>query len=103
MLCPAGSVNARDQPLMVVVAVLVMVMVAVSPVFHALTVSVTRHVPLGGGGLLAGGGLDGGLLEGGRELAGVVGGAPVSPKNAIANAAIPLCGRLCPAPATLIA
>src|ERR1044071_4609799 len=102
MLCPAGSVNARDHPLMVVVPALVMVMFAVSPVFHALTVSVTRHVPFDGGGLLAGGGLDGGLLEGGRELAGVVGVSPISPKNAIAYAALPLRGRLWPAPATAV-
>src|SRR3954467_2570885 len=53
-------VNTRDQPLIVVVPVLVMVMFAVSPVFHALITSDTRHAT----GVLEAGGDDGGADEG---------------------------------------
>ena len=37
MVCPAGRVKTRFQPLMAVLPVLVIVMLLVRPVFHALT------------------------------------------------------------------
>src|SRR5690349_4439961 len=52
MVCPPGRVKTSDQPLTAVVPVLVMVMLDVRPVFQALTVSATRHVPVPDGGLL---------------------------------------------------
>src|SRR4051794_31787825 len=106
MVWPPGSVKTSDHPLIAELAVLVRVMLSVRPVFHALTVSVTRQAPVETGGL-EGGALEGGALEGeavgeaGGELVGV---EPVSrPKNAMAAAAMPLCGRLCPAPWMLYA
>jgi hypothetical protein len=38
MVCPDGRVNRSDQPLVGAVPVLAIVMVAVSPMFHGLTV-----------------------------------------------------------------
>src|SRR5690349_15246731 len=50
MVCPLGSVNTSDHPLIAVVPVLVMVSSEVRPVFQALTVSVTRQAPGSGSG-----------------------------------------------------
>ncbi|MGC0398097.1 hypothetical protein RKD27_000741 [Streptomyces sp. SAI-126] len=50
MAWPPGRVKASDQPSIAVVPVFVMVMVEVSPEFHALTLSVTRQVPVPGEG-----------------------------------------------------
>src|SRR4051794_10264347 len=55
MLCPPGRGKRRDHPLIAVLLVLVMVILEVSPVFHALMASVTWQAPPGGG--LLGGGL----------------------------------------------
>ena len=44
-VCPEARVNESDHPLTAAVPVLVMVMFCVSPVFHALTMSETAHVP----------------------------------------------------------
>jgi hypothetical protein len=76
MVWPLGSVKARDQPLTAFVPVLVMVRVEVSPVFQALTVSLTRQLPAAGGRV---GGLDdGGADVGGGEEGGIdVGGGEV--------------------------
>src|SRR3954447_20400089 len=112
MLCPAGSVNVSDQPLIGVLPVLAMVIDEVSPVFQALTVSVTRHAPAGGGlvggGLVGGGLVGGGLVGGGLVGGGLVGGAlvggalvggglvgpvPSRPKKEIAICACPLSGK----------
>ena len=48
MVCPPGRVKARDQPLIAVLPVLVMVRFSVRPVFHALTAAATRHAPVAG-------------------------------------------------------
>src|SRR3954462_7727545 len=98
MVCPVGRVKTSDQPLTTAAPVLVTVRFSVRPVFHAFTVAATRHAPVGGGGLE--GGLDGGL-EGGVEVGG--GAPPVRTKNEIAYAAMPVAGRLCPAPWMLYA
>src|SRR5689334_12653041 len=101
MLWPPGSVKTSDQPLTAVVPVLVMVMFAVRPVFQALIVSETRHAPVAGG---VDGGVEGGLdggVDGGVE--GGVDGGVVRPKKAMAAAAMPVLGRLCPAPWMLYA
>src|SRR4051812_23185810 len=109
MAWPPGRVNARDQPLIAAAPVLAMVRLSVRPLFQALTVSVTRHVPESGGvvGEVVGGVVGevvGGVV--GEVVGGVVGGVvvpPLRPKNAIAYAAMPLDGRLCPAPWMLYA
>src|SRR5690349_23441150 len=62
MVCPPGRVNTRDHPLIVPLPVLVMLMASVSPVFQALTVTVTRHELPPAGGVDAGGFDDGALL-----------------------------------------
>src|SRR3982750_427230 len=71
MVCPAGSVKVSDQPLIAAVPVLAMVRSAVSPVFHALTLLVTRQAPAGGS---PGTEVDGTGV--GSEVAGVVGVVP---------------------------
>jgi hypothetical protein len=89
--------------------VLVIVMFAARPVFQALTVALTRQLPLDplGGVVVAGGTVVGhvvGWVVGGGVVRAVVEGAPRSrPKNEMAYAAMPLCGRLCPAPWMLYA
>src|SRR4051794_29286766 len=77
MLCPAGIVKTRLQPLMAVLPVLVMVMLLVRPVFHALTALTTRQVPVPPG-LLVGVVGDGvtGVLVGDGVTGGVVGDVP---------------------------
>src|SRR4051794_8015180 len=97
MAWPPGRVNARDQPLIAAAPVLAMVRLSVRPLFQALTVSVTRHVPEPGGVV---GEVVGGVV--GEVVGGVVV-PPLRPKNAIAYAAMPLDGRLCPAPWMLYA
>src|SRR4051812_25073789 len=100
MVWPLGSVNASVQPLIAEPPVLATVMLAVRPVFHAVVAYVIRQPPPGGGdvgGGLVGGGLVGGGLVGGGEV-----GPPLSPKNAMAIDAMPLSGRLCPTPWTLM-
>src|SRR4051794_39143387 len=99
MLCPPGRVNVSDQPLTAADPVLVTVMLSVSPVFQALTVSVTRQPPgppVVGGGLVGGfdvGGFDvGGAVVGGAVVGGaVVGGvlAPSRPRKAMEYASMP--------------
>src|SRR4051794_2168004 len=96
MVWPLGSVNASVQPLIAELPVLATVMLAVSPVFHVLVVYVTRQ-PLAGGGLVGGGDVGGGEVGGGLVGGGEVG-PPLSPKNAMAIAAWPWSGRLCPTP-----
>src|SRR5690349_10782 len=98
---PPGRVKTSDQPLTAEVPVLVIVRFSVRPLFHALTVAVTRHAPAGGvdGGVDGGveGGVEGGV-DGGVE-GGVDGGVVlVRPKKPTAYAAMPPLGRLCPAP-----
>jgi len=115
MVCPPGRVKLSDQPLTGVLEVLVIVMLSVSPLFHALTVVATRQPPgtgevdgLVGGvdGLVGGvdglvGGVDG--LVGGVE-AGVVGGVEVlsRPRKEMAYASWPDIGNWCPTPAMLM-
>src|SRR5919204_6231341 len=71
MLCPDGRVNASFQPLIALLPVLVMVICSVSPLFHALTTSLTRQPePVGGGddgGAVVGGAVVGGAVVGGGE------------------------------------
>src|SRR3954453_6517255 len=89
MVWPAGRVKARDQPLIAELPVLVIAMVAVSPVFQALIVSVTRQLPEPGGAEL---GVVVGVLVGGVLVGGVL--VPASrPRNEIAYASCPVCGR----------
>src|SRR6266545_7939332 len=95
MVCPAGSVKASDHPLIAELLVLAMVMPAVRPVFHGLIAYVIRQ-PAAGGGDVGGGEVGGGLVGGGEV------GPPLSPKNAMAICAMPLSGRLCPTPWTLM-
>src|SRR3954462_11877398 len=106
MLCPPGRVNASDQPLTAADPVLVTVMLSVSPVFQALTVSVTRQPPgppVVGGGLVGGfdvgGAVVGGAVVGGAVVGGVL--APSRPRKAMEYASMPACGRVCPVPAML--
>src|SRR5436190_20659393 len=79
MACPLGRVNTRYQPLIVESPVLVMVMLAVRPLFQAFTTSDTRQPPVGGallGGAVLGGAVLGGAVLGGAVLGGaVLGGA----------------------------
>src|SRR3954451_10138694 len=110
MAWPAGSVKVSAQPLIAALPVLVMVMLAVSPVFQALTVSPIRQAGPPRGGVAAGGrGAGGGRARGGRDAvardpAGVgpvglhapgplgeplVPPVPLRPKKAIAYAAMP--------------
>src|SRR5689334_10190985 len=49
MVCPVASVKASVQPVIAAVPVLVIVMLVVSPVFHALTALVIRQAPVAGG------------------------------------------------------
>src|SRR3954470_23306284 len=105
MVCPAGRVKTSDQPLRPALPVLVIVRFSVRPVFQALTVPVTRHPPEPGDVV---GGVVGPVVDGvvggvvGPVVGGVVGGVvvvlPLRPKKATAYAAMPLDGRLCPAP-----
>jgi hypothetical protein len=72
--CPEGSVNASVQPLIVEEPVFVMVMLAVSPVFQALTRYATWHPPDGGGLCEALGEIDGrgdGLTDGDTDAEGL--------------------------------
>src|SRR5690349_5722143 len=104
MVCPPGRVKASDQPLIAAAPVFAMVRLSVRPVLHALVVSVTRHEVPAGGGLELGGPELGGLEPGGPEVGGLdVCPPPVMPKKLIAAAAMPLAGRLCPAPWMLYA
>ncbi|WP_323373462.1 hypothetical protein, partial [Plantactinospora alkalitolerans] len=48
MLWPPGRVNARDQPLIGALPVLVMVRFSVRPVFQGLMAALTRQGPLAG-------------------------------------------------------
>ncbi len=64
IVCPLGSVNTSDQSLIVELPLLVMVMFAVSPVFHALTTSDTRQAT---GTPVLGGAEDGGADDGDAE------------------------------------
>src|SRR5687768_6989070 len=94
IVCPAGSVKARAQPLTVEPPVLVMVKFSVRPVFQGLRVTATRHVALPDGepdtGGLDAGGLDAGGLDAGgldeRLPLGLGLLPPLRPKNAIAAA-----------------
>src|SRR5690349_16705321 len=102
MFCPDGSVKTSDQPLTAVLLVFAMVRFAVSPVFQALVVQVTRQPPAGGwdvGGWLVGGWLVGGWPVVGGGVVGVV--PPASPRKSIAYCTMPLRGSSCPAPWTL--
>src|SRR6185312_4933326 len=81
MVWPLGRVNVSAQPLTALLPVLVTDTAAVSPLFQALTVYVTRHPPDGGGvvgGAVVGGAVVGGAVVGGAVVGGaVVGGAVV--------------------------
>src|ERR687888_371074 len=99
MICPLGRVKASVHPFTVVVLVLVMVMDAVRPLFQALTEYATRQAPDEAGGepgVEAGG-------EPGVEAGGEPGVDRSRPKNWMAASAMPLVGRLCPAPWMLYA
>src|SRR5688572_15324141 len=103
MACPLGRVKTRAHPLMVAEPVLAIVMFAVRPVFHGLTVYVTRHRPgcevevavvvvVGGCEVVVVGGRDV-VVVGGRDVVVEVGGV-LSPKNSMAMRAWPPNGRL---------
>jgi hypothetical protein len=64
MTCPAGRVNTSDQPSIVALPLLVIVMEAVSPVFQALAVYPTPQPPGPAGEPLDGELLDGEPLDG---------------------------------------
>src|SRR5688572_9915736 len=72
MVCPVGRVQARAQPLTVAVPVLVTVMLAVRPLFQALTTAVARQAAPPGGGVLGAGVVGSGVVGSGVGLDGGV-------------------------------
>src|SRR4051794_28911950 len=103
MLWPAGRVKPSVQPVSGGPE-FVIVMVAVRPVFQALTAYPMRQPPEAGG-VLVGGVLVGGMLVGGGPVGPVLGGTVVlsRPRDVTARSAIPDSGSECRVLATLIA